>query len=106
MAAAPPRRRMGHPFFQPARRAKEHTMTILTTQNSQADHPVVPDDLWLGARRQLLAREKELTQLRDQVARERRALPWRRIKRDYVFDTPAGKRTLAELFAGRHQLMV
>jgi predicted dithiol-disulfide oxidoreductase (DUF899 family) len=92
---------MGIPFFQPAQRAKEHTMTTLTTQAGKADHPVVSDELWLGARRQLLAREKELTHLRDQVARERRELPWRRITSNYVFDTPAGKRTLAELFAGR-----
>jgi predicted dithiol-disulfide oxidoreductase (DUF899 family) len=97
---------MGNPFFQPAHRAKEHTMTTLTTQAGKVDHPVVSDEPWLVARKRLLAREKELTHLRDQVARERRELPWRRIAGDYVFDTPAGKRTLAELFAGRRQLMV
>lgn len=81
-------------------------MTILTTQAGLDDHPVVPDDRWLSERKKLLAREKELTHLRDQVARERRALPWRRITRDYVFDTPEGQRTLPELFDGRRQLMV
>ena len=70
------------------------------------ERPVVSDERWVEARRSLLAREKELTHLHDQVARERRTLPWRRIEKDYVFDTPAGKRSLSELFAGRGQLMV
>lgn len=81
-------------------------MTLFTTQAGTADHPVVSDTRWLDARRQLLAREKELTHLRDQVARERRALPWRRLAGDYVFDTPEGRRTLAQLFDGRRQLVV
>ncbi|MGH8708570.1 MAG: DUF899 domain-containing protein [Burkholderiales bacterium] len=54
----------------------------------------------------MLARERELTRLRDQVARERRALPWLRIEKNYAFDAPEGRRTLAELFEGRHQLLV
>ena len=62
------------------------------------NHAVVTKDRWIAARKALLAREKELTHLRDQVARERRALPWVRIEKDYVFDTPEGKRRLAELF--------
>ena len=57
-------------------------------------------------RKALLAREKELTHLRDEVARERRELPWVRVDKDYVFDTPEGRRTLAELFDGRSQLLV
>jgi predicted dithiol-disulfide oxidoreductase (DUF899 family) len=71
-----------------------------------AKHPVVSDERWTEERRKLLAREKELTHLRDEIAEARRALPWRRVTANYVFDTPAGKRTLAELFAGRRQLMV
>ena len=67
---------------------------------------VVQDDRWLEQRRKLLAREKELTRLHDEVAEARRAMPWRRITKNYVFDTPHGKRTLAELFAGRRQLIV
>lgn len=70
------------------------------------DHPVVPHEAWLVQRKQLLAREKELTRLHDQVARERRALPWVRLDKDYVFDTPEGPRPLAELFDGRSQLLV
>jgi predicted dithiol-disulfide oxidoreductase (DUF899 family) len=70
------------------------------------DHPVVSREQWLVERKQLLAREKELTRLHDQVARERRALSWVRIDKDYVFDTPEGRRPLAELFDGRSQLLV
>jgi predicted dithiol-disulfide oxidoreductase (DUF899 family) len=71
-----------------------------------ANHPVVSKDRWIAERRKLLAREKELTRLHDQVARERRALPWVRIEKDYVFDAPEGRRTLADLFEGRRQLLV
>ena len=81
-------------------------MTTATASAGSASHPVVPDALWTERRLQLLAREKELTRLHDQVAAERRALPWRRITKDYVFDTPTGKRTLADLFDGRRQLLV
>jgi predicted dithiol-disulfide oxidoreductase (DUF899 family) len=70
------------------------------------DHPVVSRDRWLAERRALLAREKELTRLHDQIARERRALPWERVEKSYAFDTPDGRRTLAELFEDRHQLLV
>ena len=67
---------------------------------------IVSRDEWIAERKKLLAREKELTHLRDQIARERRALPWVRIEKNYVFDTPEGPRTLAELFEGRRQLLV
>lgn len=70
------------------------------------DHPVVADDRWLAARKQLLAREKELTTLQDELAGLRRALPWRRLAKAYTFDTPDGPRTLGELFDGRRQLLV
>jgi predicted dithiol-disulfide oxidoreductase (DUF899 family) len=67
---------------------------------------VVTREAWLEARKQFLAKEKELTHLRDEVARERRALPWVRIDKNYAFDAPEGKRTLAQLFDGRRQLVV
>jgi predicted dithiol-disulfide oxidoreductase (DUF899 family) len=73
---------------------------------SIVNHPVVSKEQWVAARKALLAREKELTRLRDQIARERRALPWVRIDKNYVFDTTDGRRTLAELFDGRSQLLV
>ena len=81
-------------------------MNTITMPGSGAHHPVVSRDDWLAQRRALLEREKALTHQRDQIARERRALPWVRIDKAYTFDTPAGRRTLAELFDGRRQLMV
>lgn len=69
-------------------------------------HDVVSLDEWLTARRDLLRAEKELTHRRDDVARKRLALPWVRIDKDYVFDTTDGRRTLADLFDGRSQLLV
>jgi predicted dithiol-disulfide oxidoreductase (DUF899 family) len=77
-----------------------------TTEPNIANHPVVAPDRWIAERNKLLAREKELTHLRDAIARERRALPWERVEKNYVFDTPEGRRTLADLFEGRHQLLV
>jgi len=70
------------------------------------EHPVVYREDWLAARRQLLSREKELTRLRDELSAARRALPWVRVEKDYVFDTPDGPATLADLFDRRSQLMV
>lgn len=69
-------------------------------------HRVVSRDAWLAERKALLAKEKELTHLSDRIAAERRALPWVRVEKDYVFDTPAGRRKLADLFEGRSQLLV
>ena len=61
---------------------------------------------WLAARAQLLVREKEHTRLGDDIARQRRELPWVRLEKEYRFDTEEGVRTLAELFDGRGQLIV
>jgi len=69
-------------------------------------HEVVSRAEWLIARKDLLKREKELTRLRDRLAAERRALPWVRIDKEYVFDAPEGEVTLAELFDGRSQLFI
>ncbi|MHB2264862.1 DUF899 domain-containing protein [Aliihoeflea sp. PC F10.4] len=69
-------------------------------------HDVVSHDDWLATRRKFLKAEKELTRLRDKVARERLALPWVRIDKEYVFDTLEGPRTLKDLFHGRTQLLV
>jgi predicted dithiol-disulfide oxidoreductase (DUF899 family) len=69
-------------------------------------HEVVSRDEWLIAREDLLTREKELTRLRDQLAAHRRALPWVKMSKQYVFDAPEGKVTLAELFDGRSQLFI
>jgi predicted dithiol-disulfide oxidoreductase (DUF899 family) len=78
----------------------------LVSEAGTQDHPVVSRDRWIAERKALMAREKELTRLGDQIARERRALPWERVGKNYVFDAPEGRRTLAELFDGRSQLLV
>lgn len=61
---------------------------------------------WLAARKKLLAKEKELTHLRDALATERQALPWMRVEKNYLFDTPAGEKSLADLFDNCTQLAV
>ena len=68
--------------------------TTGTSPENTENHRVVSRDQWVAERKTLLAREKQLTRLRDQIARERRALPWVRIDKNYVFDTPrAGGRS-------------
>ena len=69
-------------------------------------HEVVSRDEWLVARKALLAQEKQFTRLRDQLSAERRALPWVKVEKQYVFDGLDGKQTLADLFAGRSQLII
>jgi predicted dithiol-disulfide oxidoreductase (DUF899 family) len=68
-------------------------------------HKIVSPDEWVSQRKALLAKEKELTRLRDKLNAERRDLPWVKVEKTYVFDTPEGKKTLADLFAGRSQLL-
>ena len=81
-------------------------MNTATAQATTTHHSVVPADRWVAERKALLAREKELVRLRDEIARARRALPWERVAKDYVFDAPEGRRSLAEQFEGRRQLLV
>src|SRR4029450_1353252 len=73
---------------------------------SEMNPRVVSEAGGLVARKDLLTREKELTRLRDEVSRHRRELPWVKIEREYVFDGPNGRETLADLFEGRSQLLV
>jgi predicted dithiol-disulfide oxidoreductase (DUF899 family) len=69
-------------------------------------NPIVSRDEWLTARKLLLTKEKEHTRARDELNQQRRKLPWVRVEKEYVFDAPTGKITLAELFDGRSQLFV
>ncbi|HET9320332.1 MAG TPA: thioredoxin family protein [Bryobacteraceae bacterium] len=69
-------------------------------------HQVVSREEWLAARKELLAKEKKHLRESDDLAAERRALPWVKIEKNYPFDTPAGKKSLAELFEGRSQLLI
>jgi predicted dithiol-disulfide oxidoreductase (DUF899 family) len=69
-------------------------------------HQVVSHAQWISARRQLLAKEKEFTRLRDELSAVRRALPWERVEKDYVFAGITGQVSLADAFAGKSQLVV
>ncbi|WP_375777681.1 DUF899 domain-containing protein [Bradyrhizobium sp. ma5] len=69
-------------------------------------HKIVSRDEWIAARKALMAREKELTQAREALSRQRRELPWVKVDKDYVFDGPGGKVTLGDLFKGKPQLVV
>src|SRR5262245_58302442 len=73
---------------------------------STITHPVGTREEWLAAREELLVREKEHTRLGDELARQRRELPWVPVEQDYRFDTVDGEKPLAELFDGRSQLLV
>jgi predicted dithiol-disulfide oxidoreductase (DUF899 family) len=69
-------------------------------------HKVVSSEQWLAARKKLLVKEKAFTRLADKLSRERRALPWEAVTKEYVFEGPNGRETLAQLFDGRSQLVV
>jgi len=69
-------------------------------------HNIVTREEWIAARKAHLAHEKEYTRARDRLSAERRALPWVKVDKAYWFDGPNGKQTLADLFAGRSQLVV
>ena len=77
-----------------------------TIETNVGKHKVVSRDEWIAARKAHLEHEKELTHLRDRLSAERRQLPWVKVDKNYVFDAPGGKKSLADLFEGRSQLMV
>jgi predicted dithiol-disulfide oxidoreductase (DUF899 family) len=91
---------------------EKNKMRIETMEPEKTDvsdirhHKIVSQAEWLVARRDLLRREKELTHLRDEITRHRRELPWVKVEKEYLFDAPEGKVTLAELFDGRSQLFL
>jgi predicted dithiol-disulfide oxidoreductase (DUF899 family) len=70
------------------------------------EHTIASREEWEAARTELLKREKELTRLSDQIAQQRRELPWLRIEKAYTFGTADGPKSLGELFDGRSQLVV
>lgn len=74
--------------------------------NTIENPKIVSKDEWLAARKNLLAKEKLLTRERDALAAERRQLPWVKVEKNYVFDGPNGKVTLADLFDGKSQLII
>jgi predicted dithiol-disulfide oxidoreductase (DUF899 family) len=70
------------------------------------DHEIVDRQEWQAAREELLRREKEHTRMADELARQRRELPWVVVEKEYFFDADEGRRTLADLFDGRSQLLL
>jgi len=76
------------------------------TTRTAAQTKVVSKEKWLEARKELLAEEKKFTRQRDALSAKRREMPWVKVEKNYVFDTPEGKKSLSELFAGRGQLIV
>jgi predicted dithiol-disulfide oxidoreductase (DUF899 family) len=70
------------------------------------NHPTVSREEWIAARKAHLAKEKELTRAYDELSRQLRELPWVKVEKNYVFDGPNGKESLADLFGGRSQLIV
>jgi predicted dithiol-disulfide oxidoreductase (DUF899 family) len=81
-------------------------MTTLAASTEIKQHEVVSPQQWIARRKELLRKEKEFTILRDDLSRQRRELPWEKVEKQYAFDGPNGKQTLAELFAGRSQLII
>jgi len=70
------------------------------------EHQIVSKDKWIAARKELLAKEKEFTRLRDELSKQRLALPWEAVEKSYLFEGPKGNETLGDLFGGRSQLMI
>ena len=89
-----------------ARFEEAHDDKTRVMEEPMTDHKIGTREEWLVAREQLLAREKEHTRLGDELARQRRELPWVPVEKEYRFDTDDGERTLDELFDGRSQLLV
>src|SRR5438477_4004777 len=81
-------------------------MESKTTENQMNYPGIVTEAEWLVARKDLLAREKEFRRQRDALSAARRKLPMVKIDKEYIFDGPNGKETLADLFGGRSQLIV
>lgn len=81
-------------------------MTTLTASTEIKQHEAVSPQQWIASRKALLRKEKEFTKLRDDLSRQRRELPWEKVEKHYVFDGPNGEQTLADLFAGRSQLII
>src|ERR1700684_2706098 len=87
-------------------KTKETTMETTVEQNRMDPPNIVSHAEWIAARTELLNKEKEFTRLRDELSRQRRELPWEKVKKEYVFDGPTGKETLADLFDGKSQLLI
>ena len=81
-------------------------MAKIKTASGVREHRVVSQKHWLASRKRLLVQEKKLSRLRDRLNEQRRALPWVKVEKEYVFDGPRGRQTLEDLFCGHGQLIV
>ena len=81
-------------------------MPKIKTVHGIENRKVVSPKEWLAARKKLLVKEKKFSKLRDELALQRRTLPWVKVEKEYVFDGPTGKATLADLFCGKSQLLI
>src|SRR5688572_27765181 len=88
------------------RRAKRSALVVTCKERAMTQHATGTRQEWLAARLELLDAEKELTRRSDELARQRQALPWVRLDKQYRFDTDEGSASLADLFRGRSQLLV
>ena len=69
-------------------------------------HKIVSHEEWIAARKAHLAEEKAFTKARDALSKKRHELPWEKLEKNYVFEGPNGKETLADLFGGKSQLII
>jgi predicted dithiol-disulfide oxidoreductase (DUF899 family) len=81
-------------------------MPKIKTIGGIENRKVVSQKEWLAARKKLLAKEKKFSKLRDELNLQRRKLPWVKVEKEYVFDGPAGRVALADLFGGKRQLII
>jgi len=81
-------------------------MPKVKTVHGIENRKVVSQKEWLAARKKLLAKEKKFSKIRDELSLERRKLPWVKVEKEYVFEGPAGRVSLADLFGGKSQLIV
>jgi predicted dithiol-disulfide oxidoreductase (DUF899 family) len=79
-------------------------MPKIKTVHGIANRKVVSQKQWVAARKKLLVKEKKFSKLRDEMNLQRRKLPWVKVEKEYVFNGPAGRVTLADLFGGKSQL--
>ena len=89
-----------------ASEAVEKIMPKIKTVRGIENRKVVSQKEWLVARKKLLLKEKNFSKLRDELNLQRRKLPWVKVEKEYVFDGPTGKMTLADLFCGKSQLII
>src|SRR5437016_13367812 len=86
--------------------AKSNGKIKIAINGGTAEHSVVPHEQWMSARKKLLAKEKKFSRQRDELTRLRQELPWEKMEKQYIFDGPDGKESLAELFGKHNQLLV